>query len=197
MGKIPQATLEKVKRPVGGHNEACSQQIWGLAHCSPYNAHQNFCFSPEVIIENAYRPALMETIQIYFPGRSEVKNPPAYAEDAGDLSSIPESGSSLGEGNGTPLQYSCQGNSTDREAWRATVHEVAKSGTAAAAAKSLQSCLALCDPIDGSPPGSPVPGILQGRTLEWVAISFSKHAEYIQIYRYFISNNIASFGILP
>ena len=45
--------------------------------------------------------------------------------------------------------------------------------TAAAAAKSLQSCLTLCDPIDGSPPGCPVPGILQARTLEWVAISFS------------------------
>ena len=44
---------------------------------------------------------------------------------------------------------------------------------AAAAAKSLQSCLTLCDPRDGSPPGSPVPGILQARTLEWVAISFS------------------------
>ena len=44
---------------------------------------------------------------------------------------------------------------------------------AAAAAKSLQSCLTLCDPIDGSPPGSPVPGILRARTLEWVAISFS------------------------
>ena len=43
---------------------------------------------------------------------------------------------------------------------------------AAAAAKLLQSCLTLCDPIDGSPPGSPVPGILQARTLEWVAISF-------------------------
>ena len=43
----------------------------------------------------------------------------------------------------------------------------------AAAAKSLQSCLTLCDPIDGSPPGSSVPGILQARTLEWVAISFS------------------------
>jgi len=42
------------------------------------------------------------------------------------------------------------------------------------AAKSLQSCPTLCDPIDGSPPGSPVPGILQARTLEWVAISFSK-----------------------
>ena len=44
----------------------------------------------------------------------------------------------------------------------------------AAAAKSLQSCPTLCDPIDGSPSGSPVPGILQAITLEWVAISFSK-----------------------
>ena len=44
---------------------------------------------------------------------------------------------------------------------------------AAAAAKLLQSCLTLCDPIDGSPPGSAIPGILQARTLEWVAISFS------------------------
>ena len=44
---------------------------------------------------------------------------------------------------------------------------------AAAAAKSLQSCPTLFDPIDGSPPGSPIPGILQARTLEWVAISFS------------------------
>ena len=44
---------------------------------------------------------------------------------------------------------------------------------AAAAAKSLQSCLTLWDPIDGSPPGSPIPEILQARTLEWVAISFS------------------------
>ena len=42
---------------------------------------------------------------------------------------------------------------------------------AAAATKSLQSCLTLCDPIDGSPPGFPIPGILQARTLEWVAIS--------------------------
>ena len=45
--------------------------------------------------------------------------------------------------------------------------------SAAATAKSLQSCPTLCDPIDGSPPGSPVPGILQARTPEWVAISFS------------------------
>ena len=50
----------------------------------------------------------------------------------------------------------------------------------AAAAKLLQSCLTLCDPIDGSPPGSPVPGILQARTLEWVAISFSNESEVAQ-----------------
>ena len=51
---------------------------------------------------------------------------------------------------------------------------------AAAAAKSLQSCPTLCDPIDGSPPGSPVPGILQARTLEWGAIAFSElnHLNY-------------------
>ena len=54
----------------------------------------------------------------------------------------------------------------------------------AAAAKSLQSCLTLYDPIDSSPPGSSVPGILQARTLEWVAISFSNvcmHAKSLQL----------------
>ena len=45
----------------------------------------------------------------------------------------------------------------------------------APAAKLLQSCLTLCDPVDSSPPGSPVPGILQARTLQWVAISFAMH----------------------
>ena len=48
-----------------------------------------------------------------------------------------------------------------------------KAAAAAAATKSLKSCPTLCDPIDSSPPGSPVPGILQARTLEWIAISFS------------------------
>ena len=71
-----------------------------------------------------------------------------------------------------------------RRAWQTTSifwleesHEqwslVGYSPAAATAAKSLQSCLTLCNPTDGSPPGSPVPGILQARTLEWVAISFS------------------------
>ena len=49
----------------------------------------------------------------------------------------------------------------------------------AAAAKSLQSCPTLCDTIDGSPPASPIPGILQARTLEWVAISFSDAWKWI------------------
>ena len=53
------------------------------------------------------------------------------------------------------------------------IFRILDSSHAAAAAKLLQSCPTLCDPIDGSPPGSPVPGILQARTLEWVAISFS------------------------
>ena len=54
------------------------------------------------------------------------------------------------------------------------IFEKADLGAAAAAAKPLQSCPTLCDPIDGSPPGSAIPGILQARTLEWVAISFSR-----------------------
>ena len=55
---------------------------------------------------------------------------------------------------------------------------------AVAAAKSLQSCPTLCNPIDGSPPGSPVPGILQARTLEWVSIAFFNacmHAKLLQL----------------
>ena len=55
----------------------------------------------------------------------------------------------------------------------AQIHPYFLTYSATAAAKSLQSCPTLCDPIDGSPPGSPVPGILQAITLEWVAISFS------------------------
>ena len=54
------------------------------------------------------------------------KNPPAIAEDAGDMVSITGSGRSPGEGNGSPLQYSCLENSMDRGAWRATVHGVTK-----------------------------------------------------------------------
>ena len=63
-------------------------------------------------------------------------------------------------------------NKSRSKCWRGC-RQHKNSVTTAAAAKSLQSCLTLCDPIDGSPPGSPIPGILQARTLEWVAISFS------------------------
>ena len=54
--------------------------------------------------------------------------------------------------------------------------------TSTATAKSLQLSQTLCDPIDGSPPGFPVPGILQARTLEWAAISFSSFISYIYMY---------------
>ena len=57
--------------------------------------------------------------------------------------------------------------------WSVLTLTTKMSSAAAAAAKSRQSCPTLCDPIDGSPSGSPIPGILQSRTLEWVAISFS------------------------
>ena len=57
---------------------------------------------------------------------------------------------------------------------------MAESAAAAAAAKSLQPCPTLCDPIDGSPPGSPAPGILQARTLEWVAISLAEIEEELK-----------------
>ena len=59
-----------------------------------------------------------------------------------------------------------------------TLHPCDVLSQSAAAAKSLQSCPTLCSPIDGSPPGSPVPGILQARTLEWVAISFSNASKW-------------------
>jgi len=64
----------------------------------------------------------------------------------------------------------------------------------AAAAKSLQSCPTLCDPIDGSPPGSPFPGILQARTLEWVAISFSNPWKWS---RSVVSNSQPPHGLQP
>ena len=57
--------------------------------------------------------------------------------------------------------------------YNSNIAAAAAAAAVATAAKSLQSCPTLCNPIDGSPPGSPVHGILQARTLEWVAISFS------------------------
>ena len=112
-------------------------------------------------------------ILLGFPGGSVVKNLPASAGDAGLILMTERS---PGEGNGNLPEYSCLDNATDIRAWWATVHglqRVRPDLMTAAAAKSLQSCPTLCDPLDSSSPGSPVPGILQARTLEWVAISFS------------------------
>ena len=71
------------------------------------------------------------------------------------------------------IDWSCYGSSVD---WIQTLNQYRIfhiHSVTAAAAKSLQSCPTLCDPIDGSPPGSAVPGILQAKVLEWVAITFS------------------------
>ena len=67
-------------------------------------------------------------IETFFPGATVVKNPPTNAGDARNVSSIPESGRFPGEGNGNLLQYSCLENPTDRGAWQATVHGVARVG---------------------------------------------------------------------
>ena len=62
-----------------------------------------------------------------------------------------------------------------------TYFSINLAAAAAAAAKSLQSCPTLCNPTDGRPPGSSVPGILQARTLEWVAIAFSVYKPYSSV----------------
>ena len=99
-----------------------------------------------------------------FPDDSAVTNPPAMQEN-----------------QETWIQSLCWEDPLGKEmvthssilAWKILWTEELGRLQSAAAAKSLQSCPTLCDPIDSSPPGSPVPGILQARTLEWVAISFS------------------------
>ena len=97
-------------------------------------------------------------LTVDFPDGAVVKD---LLADAGDVDLIPGLGKSPGGGSGNPLQYYCLGNPMDRGGWWTTVHGVTKSRTVSAAAKSHQSCLTLCEPIDGSPTGSPVPGILQ------------------------------------
>ena len=109
-------------------------------------------------------------LNIFCPAGSDGKE---SACGVGDLGSIPGWERSPGEGNGNPLQYSWLENPMDGVAWQTTAHEIAKSRTqlsdftfcCAAAAKLFQSCPTLCHPIDGSPPGSPVPGILQASVL--------------------------------
>ena len=90
-----------------------------------------------------------------------------YASNFGKLSS----GHRTGKGQ---FSFQSQRKAMPKNAQTtAQLHSSHTLATATAAAKSLQSCPTLCDPKDSSPPGSPVPGILQARTLEWVAISFS------------------------
>ena len=105
---------------------------------------------------------------------SAVKKLPA---NAGAMGLIPGSGGSPREGNGNspvslPRKFNGQRGLVGCSPWgcKRVRQDLVP---AAATAKSLQSCPTLCEPIDGSPSGFPVPGILQARTLEWVAISFS------------------------
>ena len=153
-------------------------------------------------------------VVVGFPGGSVVKNLPV---DAGDAGSIAWSGRCPGGGHGNSIQYSCMENSKDRGGWQATIHGVAESRkplgdltttinyshhavhyipAAAAAATSLQLCPTLCNPIDSSPPGSPVPGILQARTLGLLYF-VSESCEclcYLVIYTHFIHPPTPSCG---
>ena len=122
-----------------------------------------------------------------------VKYLPANARDAGDAGLIPQLGRSPGEEHGNPLQYSCLENPTDRGAWWAGVHGVAKESDTTdhlnnnnnkmvrtclsemmSESEVAQSCLTPCDAVDCSLPGSSVHGILQARVLECFTISFSR-----------------------
>ena len=106
-----------------------------------------------------------------------VKNLHANEGDAGDASLIPGSGKSLEKEMAIHSSIPTWEMSWTEEPGGLQSMGWQKSQTAATAAKSLQSCLTLCDPIDGSPPGSAVPGILQARALEWVAIFFSNKSQ--------------------
>ena len=118
------------------------------------------------------RDSLPFPVFLGFPGGSAGKE---CACNSGDLGPIPWLGRSPGEGNGLPTPVFWPGEcivhckESDMTEWLSLTYVCA----AAAAAKLLQLCPTLWNPIDGSPLGSPVPGILQARTLEWVAISFS------------------------
>ena len=112
--------------------------------------------------------------------------------NAGDLGLIPGLGRSPGEGNGNPLQYSCLGNPVDRKAWWATVHGVARTRHDLATKPLLllsRFTRVRLDPIDGSPPGSAVPGILQARTLLLYSYYFSMN-QLFKIYLLLIEGKL-------
>ena len=86
----------------------------------------------------------------------------------------------------------------NQKAFDYVILRIANTWQMSAAAQSLQSCPTRCDPIDGSPPGSPVPGILQARTLEWVAISFSNAwKEKWKWSRSVVSDSLRPHGLQP
>ena len=87
----------------------------------------------------------------------------------------PDKNTGVGCHGNLPTQGSNPGLSHCRHFLYRLSHQGSHAAAAAAAAQSLQSCLTLCDPIDGSPPGSPVPGILQARALEWVTFPYPMH----------------------
>ena len=121
--------------------------------------------------------------QIYwgFPGGSDGKE---SAWNAEDLGLIPGLGRSPAEWNDYPLQYFCLENAMDKGAWQATVHRIANSQKGLSewariiALLVAQSCPTLCDPMDCSPSGSSVHGILQARILVWVAMPFSRGSSW-------------------
>ena len=132
----------------------------------------------------------MSNSSVGFPGGSDGKE---SACSAGDRGLITGWGKAPGKGNGYPLQYSGLENPVDRGAWQATVHRVTKSWTQLkllsthtytaqgnsilffiVCAKSFESYLSLCDPIDYSPPCFSDHGILQARVLEWIAMPSRK-----------------------
>ena len=126
-----------------------------------------------------------------------VKNLPANSGKTWDVGLIPGLGRSPGVGRSNPLWYSCLKNSMDRGAWNTRVHRVAKNWTwliihtwckqslktpfdillrLHTCAKSLLSCLTLCNPMDCSPPVSSIHGIVQARILEWVAMPYARRS---------------------
>ena len=125
------------------------------------------------------RDRLPTPVFLGFPSGSDRKETSCNARDLG---LIPDLGRSPGGGHSNPLHYSCLENSHGHRSpagynpWGLKELDTTEQLSIAhyANAKSLLSCPTLCDHIDSSPPGSPVPGILQARTLEWVAISFSE-----------------------
>ena len=101
-------------------------------------------------------------------------------------------------GGASDKKLACQFRRHKRLGFDPWVEKIPWRRAAAAAAKSLQSCPTLWDPIDGSPSGSPFPGILQARTLEWVAISFSMYeSEKWKWSRSVVSNSLRPHGLQP